>query len=58
MISKLIFWLGMNRKKVGYSLGGINVLCGLNALAFGQTSNGFILLFVGFVLAFDAWSMP
>ena len=58
MISKLIFWLGMNRKKIGYSLGGINILCGLNALAFGQTSTGFILLFVGFVLAFDAWSMP
>ena len=58
MISKLVFWLGMNRKKIGYSLGGINVLCGLNALAVGQTSTGFILLFVGFVLAFDAWSMP
>jgi hypothetical protein len=57
MIEKFVFWLSENRKKVGYSLGGINMLCGINSLAFGQISNGFVLLFVGFVLIFDAWSM-
>jgi len=58
MIDKFVFRLGMNRKKVGYTLGIGNMLCGIDALAFGQTNNGFILLFVGFVLTFDAWSMP
>jgi hypothetical protein len=58
MINKFVFWLGMNRKKVGYTLGIGNMLCGIASLAIGQTSTGFILLFVGFVLAFDAWSMP
>jgi hypothetical protein len=58
MMDKLVFWLGENRKKIGYTLGGVNMLCGVNSLIFGQISNGVILLFVGFVLVFDAWSMP
>ena len=58
MINKFVFWLGENRKKIGYSIGIVNMLCGVNALAFGQTSIGIIQFFVGFVLVFDAWSMP
>lgn len=58
MLEKFVFWFTENRKKIGYTLGGINMVCGVNSLALGHTNNGLILLFVGFVLVFDAWSMP
>ncbi len=57
MIDKLVFWLGENRKKIGYTLGALNVLGGASLLASGNTSNGVIQLFVGSVLIFDAWMM-
>ena len=56
-IDKIMFWFTENRKKIGYTLGGINILCGVNSLATGQTSNGIIELFIGSVLIFDAWLM-
>ena len=57
MIEKAIIWFTINRKKIGYTLGGLNVLSGFNSLISGQTSNGMIQLFVGSVLIFDAWLM-
>lgn len=58
MKEKLIFWFTENRKKIGYGLGGLNILSGLSILASGNTGNGLIQLFVGSVLIFDAWMMP
>jgi hypothetical protein len=58
MKEKLIFWFTENRKKIGYSLGALNILGGLSILASGNTGNGLIQLFVGSVLIFDAWMMP
>ena len=57
MIDKVIFWFTENRKKIGYTLGALNILGGLSLLATGNTTNGVIQLFVGSVLVFDAWSM-
>ena len=57
MIEKAIFWFTVNRKKIGYTVGTINVLSGLSLLAMGNTMNGVIQLFVGSVLIFDAWGM-
>jgi hypothetical protein len=54
---KVIFWFTENRKKIGYTLGIINVLCGVNSLATDQPSNGMIQIFIGTVLIFDAWLM-
>ena len=58
MLEKLVFWFTENRKKIGYTLGALNVLGGLSLLASGNNTNGFIQLFVGSVLIFDAWNMP
>jgi hypothetical protein len=58
MKDKILFWFTENRKKIGYTLGTLNVLSGLSLLASGNTSNGVIQLFVGSVLIFDAWMMP
>jgi|LauGreDrversion4_2_1035121.scaffolds.fasta_scaffold521717_2 hypothetical protein len=57
MLDKVLFWLSENRKKIGYTVGTINVLSGLSLLAMGNTANGAIQLFVGSVLIFDAWGM-
>jgi hypothetical protein len=58
MIEKAITWFTINRKKIGYTLGGLNVLSGIMCLAgYGQFSNGLIQIFVGTILIFDAWLM-
>ena len=57
MKDKLIFWFSENRKKIGYTLGTLNILSGFNSLYTGQTSNGLMMLFVGSVLIFDAYTL-
>ena len=57
MIDKIIFWFSEYRKKIGYTLGVLNVLLGINALANGQTSNGLLMFFIGSVIIFDAWTV-
>jgi len=58
MMDKLVFWFSENRKKIGYTLGILNLLLGVNSVITGQTNNGVIMIFVGSVIIFDAWSMP
>lgn len=58
MIEKAITWFTINRKKIGYTLGGLNLLSGLSLLGTSQAGNGMIQIFVGVVIIFDAWSMP
>jgi hypothetical protein len=56
MIDKLATWVTINRKKIGYTLGGINILSGIMCLSgYGQFSTGMIQLFVGSIIIFDAW---
>ena len=57
MFDKLVFWFTENRKKIGYTLGALNLLGGLSLLVAGNTTNGVIQIFVGSVLIFDAWMM-
>ena len=57
MLDKFVFWFTENRKKIGYTLGALNVLGGASLLASGNTANGVTQLFVGSVLIFDAWMM-
>ncbi len=52
-----MFWFTENRKKIGYTLGALNLLGALTLFSSGQSANGFIQLFVGSVLIFDAWTM-
>jgi uncharacterized membrane protein HdeD (DUF308 family) len=58
MMDKMIFWFSENRKKIGYTLGGLNIILGVDSLANGQTSNGLLMLFIGSFLIFDAWMFP
>jgi hypothetical protein len=58
MLEKVIFWFSEHRKKIGYTLGALNLLGGLSVLASGNTGNGLVQIFVGSVLIFDAWIMP
>lgn len=58
MLEKVMFWFAENRKKIGYTLGALNILGALTLFVSGQTANAFIQLFVGSVLIFDAWTMP
>jgi hypothetical protein len=56
MIDKLATWVTINRKKIGYTLGGINILSGIMCLSgYGQFSTGIIQLFVGSIIIFDVW---
>jgi hypothetical protein len=58
MIEKAVTWFMINRKKIGYTLGGINAMSGIMCLlGYGQTSTGLIQLFVGAFIIFDAWLM-
>ena len=59
MLEKLVFWFTENRKKIGYTIGGLNILSGVMCLnGYGQPSTGIIQSFVGTVFIFDAWLMP
>ena len=58
MKDTVIFWFTENRKKIGYTLGALNVLGGLSLLTTGNTGNGLIQIFAGSVLIYDAWMMP
>ena len=53
----IITWLTINRKKIGYTLGALNIISGLSLLT-TETLNGILWLFVGLVIVFDSWSMP
>jgi hypothetical protein len=58
MIEKAITWFTINRKKIGYTLGSVNILSGIMCLlGYGQFSNGLIQIFVGSIIIFDAWLM-
>ena len=58
MLDKIIFWITENRKNIGYTVGGLNILSGLMCLnGYGSTSTGLIQIFIGIVLIFDAWGM-
>ena len=57
MIENAVTWFTINRKKLGYTLGGLNVLSGLSLLGTMQASNGMMQLFIGIILIFDAWMM-
>jgi len=59
MIEKAVTWFTINRKKIGYTLGILSIMSGIMCLlGYGQTSTGFVQIFVGTVIVFDAWNMP
>jgi hypothetical protein len=58
MIEKAITWFTINRKKIGYTLGILNILSGVMCISgYGQFSTGLVQIFVGAFVIFDTWFM-
>jgi hypothetical protein len=58
MKDKIIDWCTIHRKKIAYTIAGLNVLSGLSLLSSGQDTNGWISIFIGSVIALDASTTP
>ena len=58
MKDKFISWCALHRRKIAYTIAGMNILSGLSLLASGQNTNGWIQIFLGSVIALDASTMP
>jgi len=55
MFEKFKVWFGMYRKRIGYTIGTINVLGGLQQFAQGNSSLGWLYVMLGGILILDAW---
>ncbi len=55
MRDRFVAWLERNRRAIGYTAGGLNVLAGVNYLFQGQTGMGFLYLGIGIMLVLDTW---
>ena len=55
MFEKFAVWFGTYRKQIGYTIGGINVLGGLQYFAQSNTAQGWLYVMVGGILILDAW---
>jgi hypothetical protein len=58
MKDKIINWVTVNRKKIAYTVAGLNILSGLSLLSTGQNANGWAQIFLGSIIALDASTMP
>ena len=47
-------WFGRNRQKIGYTVGGLNVLNGVLSLVAGDFWSGVIFIVLGSALILDA----
>lgn len=53
-MEKFMEWFGRNRQKIGYTVGGLNVLNGVLSLVAGDFWSGVIFIVLGSALIFDA----
>jgi hypothetical protein len=53
MMNNFLNWFGRNRKTIGYTVGGLNVVDGIVSIAFGDYTNGMLWLVVGTVILID-----
>jgi hypothetical protein len=51
---KFMEWFGRNRRTIGYSVGGLNVLNGVLSVSQGDTVSGVCFIVLGAALIFDA----
>jgi hypothetical protein len=58
MTDKIIDWCTIHRKKIAYTIAGLNVLSGISLLFSGQDTNGWISIFIGSVIALDTSTTP
>ena len=55
MIGKFLDWFHSKRKPIGYTIGGLNVLVGLNHLLHGDPGLALLWFAIGMMLVMDAY---
>ena len=58
MKDKIIDWCSIHRKKIAYTIAGLNVLGGASLLLSGQDTNGWLQIFIGSVILLDTTTTP
>ena len=52
-MNNFLEWFSRNRKPIGYTVGGLNLIDGIVSLAFGDYTNGVLWTMVGIVILID-----
>ena len=55
MLDKFIVWFGNNRKAIGYTIGGVNVLSGINFAVQGNYGLALLWLIIGGAIILDSY---
>ena len=55
MKDKFIEWFGRNRRTIGYTIGGLNLLVALSHLIQGHYGLMLLWLVIGSMIVFDTW---
>ena len=55
MLDKFIVWFGNNRKTIGYTIGGVNVLSGINYAVQGTYGLALLWLIIGGAIILDSY---
>jgi hypothetical protein len=55
MKEKFLVWFGQNRKAIGYTIGGLNLLVALSYFIQGQLGLMLLWIVIGFTIVFDTW---
>jgi hypothetical protein len=55
MVDKFFVWFGNNRKTIGYTIGGINVLSGINYAVQGNYGLALLWLIIGSAIILDSY---
>ena len=53
MKDKIFEWFGRNRRPIGYTAGGLNLLVALNHLIQGEIGLAVLWLFIGVMIVID-----
>ena len=53
MMDKFFIWFGRNRKTIGYTVGGLNLLLAVNYLIQGQYGMAMLWLLIGGMIVYD-----
>jgi hypothetical protein len=55
MFEKFKVWFGLYRKPIGYTIGTVNVLGGLQYFAQDNSAQGWLFFMIGYIILLDTW---
>jgi hypothetical protein len=55
MLDKFIVWFGNNRRAIGYGIGGVNLLSGINFAVQGNYGLALLWLIIGGAIILDSY---